>query len=123
MSSLPGTLNVRIKFCHSIGMHDLVVGSEPTQQAMLSEGSDPANPPNQNIRTKFILKKYTKNSTDTAAVMPGADDGKFTALGVRAPVFSTPSTPSLYRYNVSQRSGHVHLFSQPRRRRVCICMM
>ena len=30
---------------------------------MLSEGSDPANPPNQNIQTKFIKKQvYTLSS-------------------------------------------------------------
>ena len=33
-----------------------MVGSGPALQAMLSEGSDPANPPNQNIRNKFIKK-------------------------------------------------------------------
>ena len=57
VSSLPGTLNVRIKFCHSSGNCAIgVVGSVPAQQAMLREGSDPANPPKQNIRTKFIKK-------------------------------------------------------------------
>ena len=55
VSSLPGTLNSRIKFCHiALQLRDRVVGSGPAQQAMLSEGSDLANPPNQNIRTKFI---------------------------------------------------------------------
>ena len=99
MSSLPGTLNVRIKFCHSIGMRDLVVGSEPTQQAMLSEGSDPANPPNQNIRTKFILKNIQ-----------------------RTQLTQLQSCLELMMGN-SQHSGYVHLFSQPRRRRVCIGVM
>ena len=40
-----------------------VVGSGPAQQAMLSEGSDPANPPQANIRTKFIKKKIIQPTT------------------------------------------------------------
>ena len=48
VSSLPGTLNVRIKFCHNIGIAQSGGGvSGSAQQAMLSEGSDPGNPPNQ----------------------------------------------------------------------------
>ena len=31
----------------ALELRDGVVGSGPVQQAMLSEGSDPANPPNQ----------------------------------------------------------------------------
>ena len=60
--------NLRIKFGHSTGIARsgggsvsvrILGGSGPAQQAMLSEGSDPANLPKQNIRAKFILKKCT----------------------------------------------------------------
>ena len=62
MSSLPGTLNVRIKFCHSTGIARSVVGSGPAQQAMLSEGSDPANPPKQTFELNLFKKKEVKIS-------------------------------------------------------------
>ena len=46
VSSLPGTLNFRIKFCHSTGIaRSGGGGSGPAQQAMLSEGADPTNRP------------------------------------------------------------------------------
>ena len=54
MSSLPGTLNVRIKFCHSTGI------ARPAQQAMLSEGSDPANPPKQTFELNLFKKNLRK---------------------------------------------------------------
>ena len=42
------TLNFRIEFCHSTGIaRSRAVGSGPAQQAMLREGSDTANTPNQ----------------------------------------------------------------------------
>ena len=41
----------------ALQLRDRVMGSGPTQQAMLSEGSDPANPPNQNIL--FSVEVYT----------------------------------------------------------------
>ena len=34
-------------FAIALELRDRVVGSVPAQQAMLSEGSDPANPPKQ----------------------------------------------------------------------------
>ena len=57
MSSLPGTLNVRINSAIALELRDRVVGSGPAQQAMFSEGSDPANPPKQT----FELNLYKKN--------------------------------------------------------------
>ena len=47
LSSLPGTLNVQKNYAIALELRDRVVGSGPAQQAMLSEGSDPANPPKQ----------------------------------------------------------------------------
>ena len=59
VSSQPGTLKFRMKFWDStVELRDRVVGSGPAQQAMLSEGSDSANPPNQNIRTKLKKNGY-----------------------------------------------------------------
>ena len=57
VSSLPGTLSFRIKLCHSTGIARSVVGAGPAQQAMLSEGSDPANPPNQTFELNLFKKK------------------------------------------------------------------
>ena len=39
----------------ALEMRDRVVGSGPAQQAMLSEGSDPANPPKQTFDLIFFL--------------------------------------------------------------------
>ena len=47
VSSLPGTLNIRIKFCHSTGTARSGGGVRASTTTMLSEGSDPANPPKQ----------------------------------------------------------------------------
>ena len=45
VSILSGTLNFRIKFCHSTGIARSGGGVKPAQQAMLSEGSDPTSRP------------------------------------------------------------------------------
>ena len=59
VSSLPGTLNVRIKYpAIDTGIaRSRVVGSGPAQQAMLSEGSDPGNPPKQTFEQKLKKKQ------------------------------------------------------------------
>ena len=54
VSSLPGTLNVSDAI--PLELRDRVVGSGPAQQAMLSEGSDPASA-QATIRTKIYKKK------------------------------------------------------------------
>ena len=41
----------------ALELRDRVVGSGPAQQAMLSEGSDPANPPKQTFELNLFLKK------------------------------------------------------------------
>ena len=41
-----------------------MVGSGPAQQAMLSEGSDPANPPKQTFELNLFLKKLRVQFTD-----------------------------------------------------------
>ena len=72
MSSLPGTLNSRLNSAIALELRDRVVGSGPAQQAMLSEGSGPANSPNQNIRTKFIfLKIYQMEGQIYSFAPPG----------------------------------------------------
>ena len=55
VSSLSGTLNVRINYAIALELRDRVVGSGPAQQAMLSEGSDLANPPKQTFKLIFFL--------------------------------------------------------------------
>ena len=59
MSSLPGTLNFRIKFCHSTGIARSGAGGQGQNNKlpMLSEGSDPAKSALSTIRSKFIKKE------------------------------------------------------------------
>ena len=61
MSSLPGTLNFRMKFCHSTGIARSGGGvrASTTQQPMLSEDSDPANPPYQPFELNLFKEKIS----------------------------------------------------------------
>ena len=94
MSILSDTLNFRIKFCHSTGIARSGGGSGLTQQAMLSEGSDP-KAAQSNIRTKLKKNIYSFATLTSYLRAVGASGLRGNgAVGCERLVRGLPAAPS-----------------------------